>query len=128
MSLRQIAKQLGVSHTLLVLWRQGKRTLPAHLERRYYQLVTSGYNSKRAATQEAVKRVVGQPGLEPGTSVLSGLRSNRLSYWPVLVDELPNRPAALQRLQINLSGPSLRTSIIVFGIHDLERPVESGRF
>ena len=26
--------------------------------------------------------VVGQPGLEPGTSVLSGLRSNRLSYWP----------------------------------------------
>ena len=27
-------------------------------------------------------RMVGQPGLEPGTSVLSGLRSNRLSYWP----------------------------------------------
>ncbi len=26
--------------------------------------------------------LVGQPGLEPGTSVLSGLRSNRLSYWP----------------------------------------------
>ena len=26
--------------------------------------------------------VVGQPGIEPGTSVLSGLRSNRLSYWP----------------------------------------------
>ncbi len=26
--------------------------------------------------------MVGQPGLEPGTSVLSGLRSNRLSYWP----------------------------------------------
>ena len=25
---------------------------------------------------------VGQPGIEPGTSVLSGLRSNRLSYWP----------------------------------------------
>ena len=27
--------------------------------------------------------VVGQPGLEPGTSVLSGLRSSQLSYWPV---------------------------------------------
>ena len=27
--------------------------------------------------------VVGQPGLEPGPSVLSGLRSNRLSYWPL---------------------------------------------
>jgi hypothetical protein len=26
--------------------------------------------------------LVGQPGIEPGTSVLSGLRSNRLSYWP----------------------------------------------
>ena len=26
--------------------------------------------------------MVGQPGLEPGTSVLSGLRSNQLSYWP----------------------------------------------
>ena len=25
---------------------------------------------------------VGQPGFEPGTSVLSGLRSSRLSYWP----------------------------------------------
>jgi hypothetical protein len=27
-------------------------------------------------------REVGQPGIEPGTSVLSGLRSSRLSYWP----------------------------------------------
>ena len=27
-------------------------------------------------------RRVGQPGIEPGTSVLSGLRSSRLSYWP----------------------------------------------
>jgi hypothetical protein len=27
-------------------------------------------------------RGVGQPGIEPGTSVLSGLRSSRLSYWP----------------------------------------------
>ena len=28
------------------------------------------------------RRGVGQPGIEPGTSVLSGLRSSRLSYWP----------------------------------------------
>ena len=28
------------------------------------------------------RRRVGQPGIEPGTSVLSGLRSSRLSYWP----------------------------------------------
>ena len=26
--------------------------------------------------------LVGRPGFEPGTSVLSGLRSNQLSYWP----------------------------------------------
>ncbi len=28
--------------------------------------------------------IVGAPGLEPGASVLSGLRSNQLSYAPVL--------------------------------------------
>jgi len=43
MSLRQIAKQLGVSHTLLVLWLQGKRTLVPELEARYHQLVSTGY-------------------------------------------------------------------------------------
>ena len=31
-SLRQIAKELGVSHTLLSLWRQGKRKLAPQLE------------------------------------------------------------------------------------------------
>ena len=43
MSLRQIARELGVSHTLLVLWLQGKRNLAPSLEARYHQLVTSGY-------------------------------------------------------------------------------------
>ena len=32
------------------------------------------------------RRRVGQPGIEPGTSVLSGLRSSRLSYWPHWAD------------------------------------------
>ena len=49
MSLRQIVKELGISHTLLVLWRQGKRSLAPELEARYHQLVTTtgytGYNS-----------------------------------------------------------------------------------
>ena len=45
MSLRQIAKQLGISHTLLVLWRQGKRNLSPELQAKYHTLVTSGYNS-----------------------------------------------------------------------------------
>jgi transcriptional regulator with XRE-family HTH domain len=44
MSLRQIAKALGVSHTLLSLWRQGKRTLSPELATRYYSMVESGYN------------------------------------------------------------------------------------
>ncbi len=45
MSLRQIAKALGVSHTLLSLWRQGKRNLSPDLETRYYQLSESGYTT-----------------------------------------------------------------------------------
>ncbi len=85
MSLRSIAKELGVSHTLLSLWRQGKRSLSPELEARYHEIVTdsvtSGYKSSGITdAQEAVnKGVVGHPGLEPGTSVLSGLRSNQLS-------------------------------------------------
>ena len=51
MSIREIARQLGVSHTLLVLWLQGKRTLAPELQRRYAQLVTttgeSGYNGSK---------------------------------------------------------------------------------
>ena len=43
-SLRKIAKELGGSHTLLVLYRQGKRSLKPELERMYHQLVSeSGY-------------------------------------------------------------------------------------
>ena len=41
MSLRKIAKELEVSHSLLVLWRQGKRSLSPQLEARYHQLVTT---------------------------------------------------------------------------------------
>ena len=45
MSLRQIAVELGVSHTLLSLWKQGKRSLSPELEARYHQLVTTGYKN-----------------------------------------------------------------------------------
>jgi transcriptional regulator with XRE-family HTH domain len=38
MSLRKLAKELGVSHTLLVLWRQGKRSLAPEIEARYHEL------------------------------------------------------------------------------------------
>src|SRR5207302_6715591 len=40
------------------------------------------------------RRRVGQPGIEPGTSVLSGLRSSRLSYWPAADAFESTRPAA----------------------------------
>jgi len=46
MSLRQIAKELGVSHSLLSLWLQGKRRLKPDIEAGYHRLVTtSGYKS-----------------------------------------------------------------------------------
>ena len=45
-SLRQIAQGLGVSHSLLSLWRQGKRTLRPEIETRYWAFVTnSGYRN-----------------------------------------------------------------------------------
>ena len=56
MSLRQIAKVLGVSHTLLVLWRQGKRKLSPELEARYRILVTNGgYNEQGISPPTAVQ-------------------------------------------------------------------------
>ena len=43
-SLRHIAQELGVSHSLLSLWRQGKRTLKPEIETKYWAFVTnSGY-------------------------------------------------------------------------------------
>jgi transcriptional regulator with XRE-family HTH domain len=40
-SLRQIAQELGVSHSLLSLWRQGKRTLKSEVEAKYWAFVTT---------------------------------------------------------------------------------------
>ena len=71
-SLRQIAKELAVSHTLLVLWRQGKRKLAPELEARYHQFVTSGYNDEellRSTVKPKSANVLGveepQRGFEP---------------------------------------------------------------
>ena len=70
MSLRQIARALGVSHTLLGLWRQGKRNLAPELEAQYREIVTgNGYKSgyKDAAQDgrrdaEAGQSVAGMSG------------------------------------------------------------------
>ena len=40
------------------------------------------YNGQVYAKNSRKKEVVGLPGIEPGTSRLSGVRSNRLSYKP----------------------------------------------
>jgi hypothetical protein len=36
--------------------------------------------------------MVGLPGLEPGTSPLSGVHSNQLSYSPLLLQNNLNKP------------------------------------
>ncbi len=58
---------------------------------------------------------VGQPGIEPGTSVLSGLRSNRLSYWPwgrggdgpPKSGEEQGVGAAMTRIHLRMAGASI---------------------
>ena len=74
-SLRQIAQELGVSHSLLSLWRQGKRTLKPEIETRYWAFVTnSGYTfgdsqdaSPNRNTEPELNKVVPRGGLEPPT-------------------------------------------------------------
>ena len=39
-------------------------------------------NEGQVCIENSGKKVVGLPGIEPGTSRLSGVRSNRLSYKP----------------------------------------------
>ena len=66
MSLREVARQLGVSHTLLVLWKQGKRSLDPVLEARYHALVTmNGYENgykTGSVTARSPQKYTGGPG------------------------------------------------------------------
>jgi transcriptional regulator with XRE-family HTH domain len=74
-SLRQIAQELGVSHSLLSLWRQGKRTLKPEIEMKYWAFVTnSGYrfgdnpdSGIQRNTQTELYEMVPRGGLEPPT-------------------------------------------------------------
>ena len=47
MSLRKFAMELGVSHTLLRLWKQRKRRLSPESEKRYHKLAANTYNQSR---------------------------------------------------------------------------------
>jgi len=76
MSLRKIAKELGVSHTLLSVWKQGKRNLSPELEKRYHELVTTGYRDNNSTKAKNGLKMVGVVGIEPTTSCS---QSKRLS-------------------------------------------------
>ena len=81
-----------------------------------------------------LQKLVGAPGLEPGTSALSGLRSNQLSYAPPLPKAEggkqkaePNLPPSAVRRLPGFRGPSplnsVRTSISIRpGQEDLRPP------
>ena len=47
---------------------------------------------RKTRTQSRAKTLVGQGGLEPPTSRLSGVYSNQLSYWPTIITGWPKRP------------------------------------
>ena len=90
LSLRQLAKQLGVSQPFLSQIKTGKRPLPQTLKEKlealgaYHLLITDKQpeqgqregNSLRVPTQLTV---VGGTGLEPVTSAMSTQCSNQLS-------------------------------------------------
>ena len=88
MSLRKQAVILGITPSYLSMLVNGKRKWPDALSHRYDELVNTPNQSvnKQGSSgflpAKLKEVVVGQPGFEPGTSVLSGLRSNHLSYWP----------------------------------------------
>ena len=88
MSLRKQAVILGITPSYLSMLVNGKRKWPDALRHRYEELVNTPNGSVNKQGRSGFlpaklkEVVVGQPGFEPGTSVLSGLRSNQLSYWP----------------------------------------------
>ena len=107
MSLRQIAKELGVSHTLLSLWRQGKRTLAPELEARYRELVTFGYTSfgyKSGAMAPSTElKLAAPPGFEPG------LKDSKSSVLPLHHRAArPTKQPRKQRHRLRLNEPTRR--------------------
>ena len=82
MSLRKIAKILGISPTYLSLLLNGRRPWRGNLKERYLELVNTFVNTTTLEHTEKVPRadtVVGGSGLEPLTSAMSRQHSNQLS-------------------------------------------------
>ena len=88
-SLRQIARGLGVSHSLLSLWRQGKRSIRPDIEEKYWAFVTnSGYrfgdnpdSGIRRNTQVELNKMVPRGGLEPPTHGFSVLPNDPVNAF-----------------------------------------------
>jgi hypothetical protein len=83
MSLRQIAKYLGISPDYLSYMVNGKRPCQADLYARCSQLENNVSVNKSVNNTDVVRGygryVVGGTGLEPVTSAMSTRRSNQLS-------------------------------------------------
>ena len=92
MSLRAIAKELGISHTLLVLWRQGKRSLAPEIEARYHSLVTSGYNNgyKQSSSPEG-----GASDFEPALEDYVGAGRGTRTHTPFKVADFKSAASAI---------------------------------
>ena len=89
MSLRQIAKQLGITPAYLSYMVTGKRPWRRDLFERYSYLVNTSVNTQAervnnmgwsgASRAERSAAMVGGTGLEPVTSAMSRQHSNQLS-------------------------------------------------
>ncbi len=90
LSVREIGRELGVSHTLLVLWRQGKRSLAPELEQQYHQLVTKGSVTKSVtAIGQAPRGILNRPQIHGGP--LAQLEEHR-TFNPGAEGSTPSRP------------------------------------
>ena len=91
MSLRKIAKILGISPTYLSLLLNGKRPWRGNLKERYEELVNTFVNTNGGQSEieeernltSIPKSLVGRQGFEPWTLGLKVRCSARLSYRPV---------------------------------------------
>ena len=84
-SLRQLAKEMGVSHSYLSQVRHGKRP-PS--EKVVSKMVSSMVSSGKQTSDDLEWRsepihMVGVRGLEPPTSASQTLRANHLRYTPL---------------------------------------------
>ena len=83
----------GIHRKLLFTW-LFKSYKIFKFQNSFYVVEISGFEpltsavQKQRSTNWAIPPTMGHPGFEPGTSPLSGVRSNQLSYRPLISNEL----------------------------------------